>query len=277
MEELSFEDIDQYLLNQNSKIIHQVWFGTIPNKREAAKTYKKLKVYRDSWINKNPKWFYVSWNLEKCEKLVKHFYPQHLEMYKKYPYIIQKCDAVRYFILHRYGGLYADMDYFCNKPWDEVIKKYPHDIYIVETPNNTGNDKVHVSNSLMYSAVKNHSYWNSIFIEMELKKNSSYYYTSRHITIMMTTGPGIINRIFNKYKYRYKLNHYPCKLFHPYGVSDDAKTLSNCNKEQDVYAYHIQDGCWHKKDTVILNFIYQEYKIILAIILLLIIPLLFKK
>jgi hypothetical protein len=149
--------------------------------------------------------------------------------------------------------------------------------YIVETPNNTGNDKVHVSNSLMYSAVKNHSYWNSIFIEMELKKNSSYYYTSRHITIMMTTGPGIINRIFNKYKYRYKLNHYPCKLFHPYGVSDDAKTLSNCNKEQDVYAYHIQDGCWHKKDTVILNFIYQEYKIILAIILLLIIPLLFKK
>lgn len=277
MEELSFEDMDQYLLNQNSKIIHQVWFGTIPNKREAAKTYKKLKVYRDSWINKNPKWFYVSWNLEKCEKLVKHFYPQHLEMYKKYPYIIQKCDAVRYFILHRYGGLYADMDYFCNKPWDEVIKKYPGDIYVVETPNNTGNDKVHVSNSLMYSAVKNHSYWNSIFIEMELKKNSSYYYTSRHITIMMTTGPSIINRIFNKYKYRYKLNHYPFKLFHPYGVTDDAKTLSNCNKEQNVYAYHIQNGCWHKKDTVILNFIYQEYKIILVIIFLLIIPLLFKK
>ena len=277
MEELSFEDMDQYLLNQNSKIIHQVWFGTIPNKREAAKTYKKLKVYRDSWINKNPKWFYVSWNLEKCEKLVKHFYPQHLEMYKKYPYIIQKCDAVRYFILHRYGGLYADMDYFCNKPWDEVIKKYPDDIYVVETPNNTGNDKVHVSNSLMYSVVKNHPYWNSIFIEMELKKNSSYYYTSRHITIMMTTGPSIINRIFNKYKYRYKLNHYPFKLFHPYGVTDDAKTLSNCNKEQDVYAYHIQNGCWHKKDTVILNFIYQEYKIILVIIFLLIIPLLFKK
>tara|TARA_Y100000389_G_scaffold33979_1_gene28905 strand:- start:2046 stop:2879 length:834 start_codon:yes stop_codon:yes gene_type:complete len=277
MEELSFEDMDQYLLNQNSKIIHQVWFGTIPNKREAAKTYKKLKVYRDSWINKNPKWFYASWNLEKCEKLVKDFYPQHLEMYKKYPYIIQKCDAVRYFILHRYGGLYADMDYFCNKPWDEVIKKYPGDIYVVETPNNTGNDKIHVSNSLMYSAVKNHSYWNSIFIEMELKKNSSYYYTSRHITIMMTTGPSIINRIFNKYKYRYKLNHYPSKLFHPYGVTDDAKTLSNCNKEQDVYAYHIQNGCWHKKDTVILNFIYQEYKIILVIIFLLIIPLLFKK
>lgn len=275
MEELSFEDMDQYLLNQNSKIIHQVWFGTIPNKREAAKTYKKLKVYRDSWINKNPKWFYVSWNLEKCEKLVKHFYPQHLEMYKKYPYIIQKCDAVRYFILHRYGGLYADMDYFCNKPWDEVIKKYPDDIYVVETPNNTGNDKVHVSNSLMYSVVKNHPYWNSIFIEMELKKNSSYYYTSRHITIMMTTGPSIINRIFNKYKYRYKLNHYPYKLFHPYGLDNDIKLIKDL--PSNIYAVHLGKGSWETKDSKILIFIYQEIKIILAIIFLLIIPLLFKK
>ena len=276
MDQLTFEDLDQYLLKQNSKIIHQVWFGTIPNKISASKTYKNLKPYRDSWINKNPNWFYMSWNLSNCNKLIKQFYPQHLQMFKNYPYDIQRCDAIRYFILHRYGGLYADMDYYCNKPWDEVINKYPGNIYLVETPNNTGNDKVHISNSLMYSVIKNHPYWNSIFIEMELKKNSSYYYTSRHVTIMMTTGPGIINRIFNKYKYRYKLNHYPYKLFHPYGISDDFKTLSNCSKEQDVYAYHIQHGCWHKKDTVIFNFIYQEYKIILFIIFLLIIPLLFK-
>ena len=195
-------------------------------------------------------------------------------MYKKYPYIIQKCDAVRYFILHRYGGLYADMDYFCNKSWNEVINKYPGDIYLVETPNNTGNDKVHISNSLMYSAVKNHPYWNSIFIEMELKKNSSYYYTSRHVTIMMTTGPSIINRIFNKYKYRYKLNHYPYKLFHPYGLDNDIKLIKDL--PSNIYAVHLGKGSWETKDSKILIFVYQEIKIILAIIFLLIIPLLFK-
>lgn len=274
MEELSFEDMDRYLLNQNSKIIHQVWFGTIPNKREAAKIYKSLKVYRESWINKNPNWFYISWNLENCEKLIKQFYPHHLEMYKKYPYIIQKCDAIRYFILHRYGGIYADMDYFCNKSWDEVIKKYPGDIYLVETPNNTGNNKVHISNSLMYSAIKNHPYWNSIFIEMELKKNSSYYYTSRHVTIMMTTGPSIINRIFNKYKYRYKLNYYPYKLFHPYGLDNDIKLIKDL--PSNIYAVHLGKGSWETKDSKILIFVYQEYKIILAIIFLFSIPLLFK-
>ena len=35
MNELNFEDLDQYLLDQNSKIIHQIWFGTIPNKEKS--------------------------------------------------------------------------------------------------------------------------------------------------------------------------------------------------------------------------------------------------
>lgn len=272
MEQLTFEHLDQYLLKQNSKIIHQVWFGTIPNKISAAKTYKNLKPYRDSWINKNPEWFYMSWNLSNCNKLIKQFYPQHLQMFKNYPYEIQRCDAIRYFILHRYGGLYADMDYYCNKPWDEVVNKYPETLYLVQTPNNISSYKIHISNSLMYSAVKNHPYWNSIFIEMELKKDSPYYY-NRHLTIMMTTGPSIINRIFNKYKYRYRINYYPANLFHPYGLANNIKLIKDL--PNNIYAVHLGKGSWETKDSKILIFVYQEIKIILFIIFLLIIPLLF--
>ena len=273
MDQLTFEDLDQYLLKQNSKIIHQVWFGTIPNKISASKTYKNLKPYRDSWINKNPNWFYMSWNLSNCNKLIKQFYPQHLQMFKNYPYDIQRCDAIRYFILHRYGGLYADMDYYCNKPWDEVVNKYPETLYLVQTPNNISSYKIHISNSLMYSAVKNHPYWNSIFIEMELKKDSPYYY-NRHLTIMMTTGPSIINRIFNKYKYRYRINYYPANLFHPYGLANNIKLIKDL--PSNIYAVHLGKGSWETKDSKILIFVYQEIKIILFIISLLIIPLLFK-
>ena len=272
MNELSFEDLDKYLLNKDNKIIHQVWFGIIPNKKKAAKTYTFLKPYRDSWITKNPKWFYMSWNLEKCDKLLKEHYPHHLDMYKKYPYHIQRCDAIRYFILHRYGGLYVDMDYFCNKPWNEVLEKYHNDIYIVETPNNTGLDDIHVSNSLMYSK-KGHIFWNTLFIELENKKTQPCYY-SKHIEIMFTAGPGILNRIFNMYKVRYKLNYYPYNLFHPYGLNLDPKILSSNN---NVYAFHIQNGSWHSMDTLILNFLYQEYKILLFVIILLVLPLIIKR
>lgn len=265
MEDLGFDDLDNYLLNQNGKIIHQIWFGTIPNKKAASKALHGLRKYRDSWLVKNPTWTYICWNLERCSELVKYHYKQHKEMYDKYPYQIQKCDVVRYFILHRYGGLYADMDYYCNKPWDDVLSVYKNDIYLVETPNRIGND-THISNSLMYSRA-GHVFWNKLFIELEQSQNAPIYY-GRHMTIMFTTGPGILNRIYNRYKLGYHLGYYPHKLFHPYGLNSEIITLN----KPDIYAIHIGKGSWESNDSKILIFIYQDYKIILSISLLMILP-----
>ena len=265
MEELNFEELDRYLLGKKNKIIHQIWFGIIQNKKAASKAFEKLKKYRDSWIIKNPSWTYFCWNLENCEKLVKYYYPQHKEMYKNYTYQIQRCDTVRYFILHRYGGLYADMDYYCNKPWDEVLNLYNNSIYFVETPNKFGNE-LHISNSLMYSK-SNHVFWSKLFIELEQNQTTPIYY-GRHMTIMFTTGPGILNRIYNKYRLSYHLNHYPFKLFHPYGLASDIIKLNNSN----IYAVHIGKGSWESNDSKIIIFLYQEYKIILLILLILIVP-----
>jgi len=262
-----FNLLDDILMKQKNKIIHQVWFGIIPNKIKAKQTFKKFKIFKDSWIKHNPDWFYYCWDLNTCKNLIKLFYPQHLELYEKYPYHIQRCDVIRYFILHRYGGLYADMDYYCNKSWNDVLIKYPNSIYLVETPNKIYSD-IHISNSLMYSK-SGHVFWNKIFIELEINKNVPIYY-SRHMTIMFTTGPGLLNRIFNKYKYTYMLNYYPYKLFHPYGLlTTDLKTI---NVGQDIFAVHLGKGSWETQDSKIIIFLFQEYKILLLIIIILLIP-----
>ena len=269
MEDLNFEDLDNYLLKQDSKIIHQIWFGTIPNKKEARKAFEKLRKYRDSWLIKNPEWTYVCWNLERCKELVKRHYAHHREMYDNYHYQIQRCDTVRYFMLHRYGGLYADMDYYCNKPWNEVMKIYRNDIYLVETPNKMSNE-AHISNSLMYSK-SGHVFWSKLFIELEKYQTAPIYY-GRHIAIMFTTGPGILNRVYSKYRLRYHLEHYPQKLFHPYGLNTEI--ISTLKDNDKVYAVHIGKGSWESNDSKWLIFVYQEYGIILFIVLCLILPLL---
>jgi mannosyltransferase OCH1-like enzyme len=266
MDDLSFEDLDNYLRKQNGKIIHQIWFGTIPNKKIAKKAFESLRKYRDSWLNQNPSWTYVCWNLVKCKDLVKYYYCQHKEMYDNYPYPIQRCDTVRYFILHRYGGLYADMDYYCKRSWDEVLKNYKNDIYLVETPNKIS-DETHVSNSLMYSK-PGHVFWNKLFIELEKNQVTPSYY-GKHVTIMFTTGPGILNRVYTLYKLRYHLNYYPYKLFHPYGLNSDIISL---NDKQNVYALHIGKGSWESYDSKWLIFLYQEYGIIIFILLTLVLP-----
>lgn len=267
MEELSFEEFDEYLLKNQNKIIHQIWFGTIPNKREARKTFETLRNYHESWKIKNPNWVHVLWNLKRCNNLVSTYYKEHLEMYNKYPYTIQKCDAVRYFILHRYGGIYADMDYYCNKSFDEAFSIYTKDFYLVETPNKVGYES-QVSNSLMYSKA-NHVFWRKFFIELEMYKTVPYYY-GRHLTIMFTTGPGILNRIFHQYKYKYKLGYLPFKLFHPFGLNTE-----KIQSRESVYAMHIGKGTWENNDSKILIFLYTEYKLLMFIILILFVPYLF--
>lgn len=263
---MDFDKLDTELLKRKNKIIHQIWFGIIPNKTEAAKALKSLQKYHNSWKNKNPTWLHVIWNFDQCRSLVKKHYPQHLELYDGYKYHIQRCDVVRYFMLHRYGGLYADMDYYCNRDWDTVTAKYMDTLYLVETPNKLYND-IHISNSLMYSK-SGHKFWSKLFIELELSKRTPLYY-SRHLTIMFTTGPGILNRVFEKYRFSYKLSHYPYKLFHPFGLTSDP---INLNANSEVYAIHIGKGSWENTDSSILIFLYQEYQIILLSILLLVVP-----
>lgn len=267
MEQLSFEDLDKYLLDQKGKIIHQIWFGIIPNKQAAKKALEGLKKYKDSWIIKNPNWTNMCWDYKKCLTLIKTHYQEHLDLYKNYPYHIQRCDTVRCFILHRYGGFYADMDYYCNRSMDEALEKFKNDIYFVETPNKALGG-VHISNSLMYSKT-NHPFWKRVFIELEINKSAPYYY-GRHMTIMFTTGPGVLNRVFNKYKTEYKLDYFPHKLFHPYGLTSDV--LSTVNDKPEAYAIHIGKGSWETKDSKFWILLYQNYTIILFILIVMLIP-----
>lgn len=260
MEHLSFDDLDLCLLSNKGRIIHQIWFGTIPNKPAAKKALQGLKKYRDSWLIKNPTWIYKCWNLSDCLALMRRYFPEHLEMYMKFQYPIQRCDCIRYCILYLYGGLYADMDYCCNKPWDTVLENYPHDLYITETPNKMGNE-THISNSLMYS-ISNHPFWKHLLIEMEKNRVMPVYY-SKHLIIMYTTGPGIINRVFHQYKTQYNLQYYPYQLFHPFGITTDIHVTN----DSSVYAYHMQKGSWNTMDSIVINFVYQEYRIILFIVL----------
>lgn len=265
-----FVDFDKYLLGKKERIIHQIWFGTIPNDKEAKKAYDKLKIYRDSWVIKNPGWSRVEWSKEFCIELIKKFYPEHMDIFNNYKYEIQRCDMIRYFILDRYGGWYADMDYYCNRPLDEAMNVYKNNIYFVETQNTViGQSDNYISNSLMYS-VKNHSFWNCVMIELEKSQKVPIYY-SRHLEVMFTTGPAFLNRMYTQYKYKYKLKSLPWKLFHPYGVKDDIRSI---NLSSEIFTAHVNKGSWCGKDSMFFNTILIEWKIIIGIIIVMFFPIL---
>ena len=53
------------------------------------------------------------WSDEEADDIVKTSYSEYLDVYKAFPFNICRIDFVRFCILHKFGGLYADLDYYC--------------------------------------------------------------------------------------------------------------------------------------------------------------------
>ena len=88
------------------KIIHQIWLGSpLPDR------YKQLQA---SWRRLHPDWKYILWT----DKDVEAFGLRNKELYNAASNYGEKADIARYEILYRFGGLYADTDFECIRPFD---------------------------------------------------------------------------------------------------------------------------------------------------------------
>jgi mannosyltransferase OCH1-like enzyme len=55
------------------------------------------------------------WTDESARKFLAIEYPWFLDTWDAYAFPIQRADALRYFVLHHFGGVYLDMDTWCNQ------------------------------------------------------------------------------------------------------------------------------------------------------------------
>ena len=97
------------------QIFHQTW-----------KTKEVGQVFEQrirSWVKYNPKWEYRFWTDDDNRALIKEDFPDSLEMFDGYATPIQRADAIRYFILYKYGGVYADLDFEALHPLEPYLVK----------------------------------------------------------------------------------------------------------------------------------------------------------
>ena len=95
------------------KIIHQIWIG--PKKFPI-----KYKKWRNSWQLLNPDWDYIFWDNNRIKELE----ITDLKVYKESKNYGFKSDLLRYEILRKYGGLYADTDFECLQKLPEFLLNY---------------------------------------------------------------------------------------------------------------------------------------------------------
>ena len=153
------------------KKIHQIWLG-------GKKPPNKFIPWMKSWQKFNPDWEYKLWD----EENIKELNINDFNIYSKKINPGYRSDILRYIILHKFGGLYADTDFECLKPIPFNILKYKFIAGLM-----FGNGPC-IGNSILLSSPK------FIFLEKILNNIKLAKYENDIDYIIKTSGPEMITK-----------------------------------------------------------------------------------
>jgi len=191
--------------------------------------------------------------------MIKDNFPDFLKIYDSFPYPIQRADAARYGWLHLKGGIYMDLDYKLKGDLGHLFKE--SSLYFIMS----SNTKRYITNSLMAS-VPGHSIWLEVFEEM--KKDLPWWAFGRHLHVILSTGPGMLDKVVRESKHTYTV--LPGSVVNPYNICDTC-----FNKES--LTEPLEGQSWVTWDTMLYGswYCYSYYWASFAILFILLVFVLF--
>lgn len=240
----NMDRIDEGNTNKSSGVLN----SSIP--RRIWQTWKTKDV-PDKWelspltIKKHMReWTYTLTTDEDNRRIVKENFPDFLDTYDSFEYPIQRADAIRYMILYLYGGLYLDLDYEMQHSLE------PHlvggDLFFIESVNVGG----YLTNSIMASRA-GHPIWLDMLNEMKTNKGPFYAF-GKHLKVITTTGPGMVDRVVKRGKYKYVL--LDGNKVNPCNICDIGIKVNH-----EAVLRPLEGGSWASWDTAIYNSAYCNW------------------
>jgi mannosyltransferase OCH1-like enzyme len=223
------------------RIIHQTW-----KNHDIPEAFGKMAL---SWQEMHKDWEYLFWTDEMNRNFIKEHFGFFLHVYDNYPFPIQRVDAVRYFLLFKYGGFYIDMDFECLANIDPITRdsscvfgKEP-----VEHCIRHGKDYI-ISNAFM-GAVPNFHFFDRICTELQKNKQV----TDRpNDAILESTGPFMLSDLYENYEKKQDIHVLEPDIMYPLTKDDlcvmesDGQTPAIVDKLKSAYGIHYYSGTWWK-------------------------------
>ena len=98
-------------LDPSTVVVHQTWAR--PGSDSYDCPHPDLRATWRRHHEHMPNVTYVLWNDVDNARLVTDHYPELSNFYMSLPLFVNKLDFVRLLYLHRFGGVYVDVDYEC--------------------------------------------------------------------------------------------------------------------------------------------------------------------
>ncbi|MCC8154332.1 MAG: glycoside transferase family 32 [Tannerellaceae bacterium] len=165
------------------KIIHQTW-KTVP-------LSLPFSALANTWKTFLPDWEYILWTDEMNRELIAGDFPEFLEAYDQYPRNVQRADAIRYFILKKYGGLYVDIDFECLESVEPLLMNAQFVAGKEPAAHAQRFEKEYIICNAFMASIPESDFIR--FVCDKVKERSSYSINSQ-TDVLTTTGPFFIDR-----------------------------------------------------------------------------------
>jgi mannosyltransferase OCH1-like enzyme len=219
-------------------------------------TYKSKELIPEKWSKTINAWESFGWKVhfhsdKENDQLVKNEYPQLWEIYKEYKIPIQRVDAVRLCYLHKWGGVYSDLDLL---PQEDLYHYFQHsELVFMRSPN----APISLTNMLMASRPK-HPFWIELLNGLKDPYMPWFTIFSRHFKVMYSTGPKLLDNIAYKTKHPYTL--LPLSIL-PCSVCDSSL---ECNNGPLIM---LEGQSWNGPDSYLVNIFLCRWKMWLTLII----------
>jgi GT2 family glycosyltransferase len=220
-------------------ILHQTWkTQNIPD---------DLLAYRQSWKDCHPDWTFYLWTDFDNREFIRKQYSWFLPIYDAYPEAIMRADAVRYFILHHFGGVYADLDYECLQSMEPLLEGKrlvfglePEKHLEIDMVRERNLDRI-VCNAWMAS-VPAHPFWDHVH-----RKLVEYHDQEG---VLDATGPFLFTRACQTYPKPEQISFEPARLLYPITSEIPWVELPEETRQQvleKAYGiHHWMNSWWHR-------------------------------
>lgn len=164
----------------NETIPHLI-FQTWKSKTDMPVMYREFSQIIQEM---NPSFTHVLWDDQENANFIQNEYPWFYSTYQNYDRPIKRVDAIRYFFLYHYGGVYMDMDSITLKPLSPLL----HNRSLVFGYQ----DKHHsqIPNAFMATAPRHP------FFEYLLKMLPK----TQHLDVLHATGPEFLKTCLRQWK-----------------------------------------------------------------------------
>ena len=205
------------------KIIHQSWKTKELDHWWFKKSQNSVKELYSNWE-------YKFWTDHDLEIFIKTEYPAYYNKWLGLDKKIKRIDVSRYFILHKFGGIYADLDFIFLKNIEELFTTSP--LYFYQSQQSIVKGWDFLGNAFMAS-LPNQQFWLDLIEYMFLLPTSTH--------VLEHTGPRSIGKF-------YKENpQYDIHIFNP-DIIDNDRCADGLGKHE--YGYHMRTATWqhHPED-----------------------------